>query len=106
MNSCIDISAKRAGDILSFQLSRLREDVSFVAERKGGPISVRSKRANEMLSFGVQRKGESITFRCGLVCTVGSKYYLRVPQDSIWLLPENDFSQEVVVYSNVTWTIE
>lgn len=80
-NSCIDIAVRRVGGILSFESTRLGEGMTFRAERQGGPMS----------------------FRCGLVCSVGTDYYLRVEPEVIWLLPD---SADVVVYSNVTWTVE
>ena len=84
MSSCIDIEIRRVGP-----------EFEFSAERKGNSFS-----------FGTKRVGQEFDFKCGLVCSVGSEFYLRVPQEYIWLLPENDFSEDVVVYSNVTWTIE
>lgn len=106
MNSCIDISVGRIGDILNIGSERLGERMSIRTERNGKAMDIKAERVCEMLSFGSERHGEPMSFRCGLVCTVGSDFYLRVPQESIWLLPENDFSQDVVVYANVSWTIE
>lgn len=51
--------------------------------------------------------GEKLKVRCGLVCSVSDTHkYLEVEPDIIWLIPENGFSQDVVVYSNVEWVIE
>jgi hypothetical protein len=43
---------------------------------------------------------------CSLVCTTDDTYYLRVTPELIWLVPENGFSEDVTVVSNVRWTIE
>lgn len=80
-NTCIDIAVGRVGETLSFKSARCGDGMSFTAERHGTPLS----------------------FKCGLVCSVGSEFYLRVEPEVIWLLPD---SADVVVYSNVTWTVE
>lgn len=84
MNTCINIEVKRIGD----------------------PISVSAERHGEGLSFSAKRIGEPLKFRCGLVCTIPQTRYLKVEPQTVWLLPENAFSADVVVYSNVTWRIE
>ena len=83
-NSCLAISVHRVGDPFLFSMTRIGKGINV----------------------GVRRRGEAMSFRCGLVCTSGSKFYLEVPNESIWLLPENGFSHDVVVYANVAWTIE
>lgn len=73
--------------------------------------------ANERIRPVVYRLGHSpvidvsnigqIKARCGVVCSlVEVKPYINVSPDVIWLIPSNNFSQDVVVYSNVTWVIE
>lgn len=106
MNGCIDISVGRVGDILNIGSERLGMEMSFRTERKGEAMEIKAERASEMLSFGSERLDDPMSFRCGLVCTVGSEFYLRVPQESIWLMPENGYSADVVVYANVSWIIE
>lgn len=106
MNSCVDINARRVGSIISPTLKRRGDVMSVQTERKGNGMSFLTKVMDMMVTFDGERVGEPLSFRCGLVCSTGSDFYLQVPQESIWLLPENDFSQDVVVYSNVTWVIE
>ena len=84
MSSCIDISVSRVGEGMSLNIDRIPRSIELGASRVGLPIEI----------------------RCGLVCSIASDFYLKVPQESIWLLPDNDFSQDVVVYANVSWTIE
>lgn len=105
-NTCIDISVKRVGEPLSFALERIGNETSFSVARDGEALDFKASRINNPITISVERKGKPLDFRCGLVCTVGDAAYLRVAPDSIWLLPENDFSAEVVVYSNVTWKVE
>lgn len=102
-STCIDIAVKRIGGILSFEPERLGKDLSFLVERKNAPMAANVKRICEAIALGVGRQGEPLSFRCGIVCSVKSDFYLRVDPDVIWLLPD---SADVAVYSNVTWTIE
>lgn len=56
--------------------------------------------------IGVSNIG-GLKVRCGVVCSLVEVLpYIEVEPEVIWLIPSNDFSQEVVVYSNVTWVIE
>ena len=69
-------------------------------------IDISVSRVGEGMRLNTSRTGHPIEIRCGLVCSIASDFYLKVPQESIWLLPDNDFSQDVVVYANVSWTIK
>lgn len=106
MNTCIDIGVKRVGDALSFGLERIGEELGFAVARKGDVFAFNAVRDGEMLAFGLKRKDKPVEFRCGLVCSYSQAAYLKVEPRTIWLLPENDFSADVVVYANVTWRIE
>lgn len=46
----------------------------------------------------------SIKVSVGIVCDVGKDAYLRVEPDYIWLIPSNNFEDNVDVLSNVVWT--
>ena len=83
-NSCIDIELRRIGS----------------------PISVSAQRYGDIPALTASRLGKPLEFRCGLVCTIDQTRYLRVEPEMVWLLPDNGFSQDVVVYSNVFWTID
>lgn len=39
----------------------------------------------------------------GVVCDVGKQAYLKVDPDYIWLMPSNNFEDNVDVLSNVVW---
>ena len=106
MNSCIDIAVRRIGDILSASSKRQGEGMSLRTERKGEMMSYQIERMSEMAFPVVERIGEAMSFRCGLVCTVGAAAYLNVEPETLWLIPDNNFSTEVVVYANVRWRIE
>lgn len=70
------------------------------------PFNIDFKRNNSSINIKANKHNSSINIKCGLVCGINNSLYLEVPQESIWLLPDNNFSQDVVVYANVEWTIE
>lgn len=102
-DTCIDIAVRRVGDTLSFDLERSGKGLSFRIERKGLPIAADVRRSCGMPFVAVSRAGNPMLFKCGIVCSVRSEFYLHVKPEVIWLLPDN---ADVAVYSNVTWTIE
>lgn len=106
MDTCIDIEVKRVGNALSFGLYKLGEDIGFNAARIDNAFSFNSVREGRLLAFGMKRNGKPVEFRCGLVCSANMSSYLKVEPEAIWLLPSNDFSQDVVIYANVIWRIE
>lgn len=88
--------------------------VAITNRRKG--MSCATSHLSDHLQIGASIKGRNLearaslqekhlAIRCGIVCSLVDAY-LKVEADNIWLLPENDFTQDVVVYSNVKWIIE
>lgn len=104
--SCIEISLRREGTPMSFEALLHGTPMEFKATPKETKMNFVVDRKGEPVAFLMERKGKPVEFRCGLVCTLGDAFYLNVEPELIWLLPENDFSEDVVVYSNVRWTIE
>lgn len=41
-----------------------------------------------------------------IVCSTSSEFYLEIDKKIIWLTPDNNFSEDVGVRSNVEWTIQ
>lgn len=105
-NSCINISASRIGQGIAVRASRKGNGVNIATSRLGEGIVIHAERVGKDMSVNARRIGSGINIRCGLICTVGEAAYLKVEPESIWLLPDNGFEAEVVVYSNVTWVIE
>lgn len=52
------------------------------------------------------RIGKGIHVSCGLVCSVNKADYLRVSPKHIFLMPGNDFKNDVLVHTNVVWKVE
>lgn len=114
MTSCIGISVRRVTPPLSFSV-RGEQPMSFLVTHDApmsflvthdDPMEFEASRHGKAMDVYASRVSEPLSFRCGLVCSVNSHFYLEVPQETIWLIPDNDFSQDVVIYSNVSWTIE
>lgn len=104
--SCIEISLRRQGKPMSFEAVLHGKDMEFSASKVIIPVGFSAERKGAKLTASIERKSKPVEFRCGLVCSVSDAFYLNVEPEFIWLLPENDFSEDVVIYSNVTWTIE
>lgn len=51
----------------------------------------------------VSAKAEEMKVSIGVVCDVGKQAYLKVDPDYIWLMPSNNFEDNVDVLSNVVW---
>jgi hypothetical protein len=106
MNGCISISASRVGSPMSFGAAAVPSDLNPSAGRYGHPMSFVTGKVGEEVRIEAKRTGAQMLFSAGLVCSLSMGLHLRVEPEYIWLLPENDFSEDVVVYANVSWTIE
>ena len=107
MNGCLSISASRVGSRASLSARRSGTPVTFSAKRSGLPAEIGAAVVGDPMRFASSRMGKALQFSAGLVCSVSTGLHLRVePADVFWLTPENDFSQDVGVYANVSWTIE
>ncbi len=51
----------------------------------------------------VSVKADEMKVSIGVVCDVGKQAYLKVDPDYIWLMPSNNFEDNVDVLSNVVW---
>lgn len=51
----------------------------------------------------VSAKADEMKVSIGVVCDVGKQAYLKVAPDYIWLMPSNNFEDNVDVLSNVVW---
>lgn len=106
MQGCIDIQVSRIGGALSFESERVGKGIALRLSRQNAPLMIGAVRKGAPLEWHTERHEGPLEFRCGLVCTVGGTPYLEVSPDVVWLLPENAFNADFVVYSNVTWRIE
>lgn len=66
-----------------------------------GCISVHIEAVNGI--GNVSAKADEMKVSIGVVCDVGKQAYLKVDPDYIWLMPSNNFEDNVDVLSNVVW---
>lgn len=52
------------------------------------------------------RIGKGINVSCGLVCSINKANYLRVSPKHIFLMPGNNFKNDVLIHANVVWKVE
>lgn len=104
--NCLDISLRRQGTPMSFEAVLHGNNMEFSASQVGRPMGFSAERRGTVILATMERIGKPVEFRCGLVCSTSEAFFLNVEPEYIWLLPENDFSEDVVVYANVSWTIE
>lgn len=50
--------------------------------------------------------GEALKVSFSEICTTPQDFYLEVSPNVVWLTPENNFSDNFEVKSNLKWTIE
>ena len=67
---------------------------------------MQAKRIGEGIGVYSHRIGNGIKVSCGLVCSVTKANYLRVSPKYIFLMPGNNFSDDVLVTSNVVWNVK
>lgn len=91
---------------MSFEAVLHGNNMEFSASQVGRPMGFSAERRGTVILATMERIGKPVEFRCGLVCSTSEAFFLNVEPEYIWLLPENDFSEDVVVYANVSWTIE
>lgn len=69
-----------------------------------GCIKMSVKRVGDGFDIHTSRIG-GMTVTCGLVCSVNKTRYLNVEPKAIFLMPGNNFTDSVLVVSNVDWKV-
>lgn len=90
---CMSASATLKG-CMSVSVSRIGEDLAMMVSRIGEDIAMKTSRI-----------GEDMVITCSIVCNVSTTDFVRVKPQYIWLMPSNDFTDEVDVISNVVWHV-
>lgn len=62
--------------------------------------------ATTALKFGVSNMSERLNYSTSILCTSPSDFYLDVEDKVVWLIPDNNFNENIEVHSNVKWNIE
>lgn len=80
---CLKVITNRIGDGIHAHSARVGKGIQILADRIGG-----------------------MSVTCGLVCTVNKARYLRVEPKSIFLMPGNNFTDDVLIMANVDWQVK
>lgn len=88
---------------LHVEVARAVEGALPVAGRIGG-LYLTASRVGHGVSMSSSRIG-GMTVTCGLVCSVNKAPLLRVAPEHIFLMPGNNFTDSVLVISNVVWSV-
>lgn len=104
--SCLSVTAAYVDGSMSVDVRDVSKYLSWRAYSLGG-LSCAATSLSEPLEATVRDLSSRMSVRLGVVCSVAeANPYINIADEPIWLLPENDFSWDVVVESNVNWIIE
>lgn len=76
------------------------------AHRVGESLKMTASRYGDALQISAQRTGERLMITASLVCNVSEVSRLEVSPSTIWLTPENLYSGDFDIVSNVNWLID
>lgn len=103
---CLLVTASRIGEGLKICADAINEGLLMSAHRIGDGLDVLANRIGEV-SASAYRIGDGLKVTCGLVCTVNESIkILEVQPEVIFLTPENGWSADVNIISNVEWIID
>ena len=97
----VSIFNKRLSAVASLLNANLRGCVYAYASLKA-LVTLTSN----VLKLQVYKSSNIGTLRCGVVCSIENAPYVLIPQECIWLMPENNNYGEIVVYSNIEWIVK
>lgn len=106
MGSCIDISFRRVWEKPQLTMGRVWQQPELAIGRVWEKPAVSLGRVWERPEMTTGRVWERPVITFSKVCSISDSFYITIPMEYIWLTPDNDFSENVAVYANVTWTIE
>ena len=105
MASCIQATITPIIKPMGVAITNIPQRLVFAASVISDHLQLGVQRVGGRLYVRASAKINHLQVKCGVVCSLVDAY-LRVESERIWLTQENDFRQDVVVYSNVKWIIE
>ena len=70
------------------------------------PISALLSKIDNAPKIEIKNTSKKLRASVGLICSLEQiKEYLEVEPEYVWLVPSNNYSQDVIIYSNTNWTI-
>lgn len=88
-------SATLLGPTIIVTISNVIDSLNTVIHRIGG------------INLSTRSLNHELRMKCGIVCSIDLAHkYIVVDEGPIWLTQLNNYSSDVVVYSNTEWRIE
>lgn len=104
---CLVVSGWRVGEGLKIGVERIGQGLAIASNRIGEELKIGIERIGQGLDVIANRTGGNLRITAGLVCdTAAAEYYLQVSPQTVWLTPSNNFSDDFIVVSNVSWRVE
>lgn len=100
---CLRISIDNITPIINLGVEHLGA-LSVCGSRLGTPISVTVTEATD-IEISIHRVGRGLSISCGLVCSFADIAKLAVSPEHIFLMPGNNFTDDVLVMSNIEWQV-
>lgn len=102
---CLSAKIRRIGSSIRCEATKLSLALSILLFRQDTPITISATRASAEKVVQANRICSRIKVNCGLVCSVNHALILKVEPEYIWLMESNNFTDDVVVWSNVEWHV-
>lgn len=99
------IESKRIDGVLRIVSGRREIELSLITVRIDESLNVVSSVKSDTLKGLSCRKDVPLSICSQVVCS-SEGYYLKIEPEVIWLTPENNFNEDVLVKANTNWTIE
>lgn len=100
---CLRISIDNITPIVTFGVECL-ETLSVCVSSLGTPICVAVTEATD-IEVSIYRVGRGLNISCGIVCSFADIAKLEVAPEHIFLMPGNNFTDDVLVMSNIEWQV-
>lgn len=100
---CLRISIDNITPIVSLGVECLGA-LSVRVNRLDTPIRIAVAKATD-IQVSMSRVGGGINVSCGLVCSFADIAKLEVSPEHIFLMPGNNFTDDVLVMSNIEWQV-
>lgn len=99
---CLDAYIKRLGERIKLLIGeRERIVINLFRTHLLGSI----ERISDTPTIAIARVNAPLSVRCGIVCSIRTGLYLNIEPEHIFLMKGNNFTDNVIIYSNVIWKI-
>lgn len=101
---CLNITISAIGESLKPRLTSVTDGIkATLSGFEGLRVALQYTPVMQVSLTGI---GEALKVSFSEICTTPQDFYLEVSPNVVWLTPENNFSDNFEVKSNLKWTIE